>query len=107
MSSRSTGASSVIVDLDAENRIRGTKECWQLERACSVKGEIVWKAHKYFVTFAAAVREAYRQEIRTHHAHGIGECLAAAEELLAKYKTVLDELDLPALHAGVVSTTLK
>lgn len=83
----------MIINLDAKTRIRGTTHCWQLERGYVNKGEMRWHAEKYFVTFHAAVLEAYRHEIRTHHAEGIDQALQAAEQALAKYKTILDEFD--------------
>jgi hypothetical protein len=81
----------MIIDLDSQTRIKGTAQCWQLEREHIVKGDAQWRPTGYFVTFAGAVREAYRREIRTHHAHGVQAALEAAEQALAKYRSVLDE----------------
>lgn len=84
----------MIIQLDNNTRIRGTENCWQLEREHIAKGGSQWKARGYFSTFESAVLGAYRREIRTHHAEGLQECLAAAEEALTRYKTILDSLEL-------------
>jgi len=82
----------MIIDLSNGVRINGTSSCWQLERESVTKGKACWKPYAYCVDFKAAIRRAYRDEIRTAPAHGLAEALEAAERILARYQTILDTL---------------
>ena len=60
----------MIIPLDNKHRIRGTKQCWQLESTKIVKGEIEWRPFKYFNSMDSALRAAAQREIRTFPANG-------------------------------------
>lgn len=79
----------MIIDLDNNHRIRSTSDCWRLETEHINKGKVRWKALGYYTTFANAVRAAADREIRTHHAHGLGEAIEACHAICAKYETLL------------------
>ena len=80
----------MIVLLDKQTRIRGTDNCWQLEREAIVKGKEQWRPQTYHSTFAHALQTAARREIRTHHAEGLAESIAATEAILKKYRSIMD-----------------
>ena len=71
--------SKVIIHLSDQLRIRGTTECWQLEKQKKVKDHFEWRAFKYFKTMDSALHEAAQREIRTSEASGLTEALAACE----------------------------
>jgi len=81
----------MIIPIDEEIRIRGTAECWQLEKAVKRKGEREWKAFKYFQTAAEAVGAACGREIRLHSATGLTDALQAIDEIAARYNELLDD----------------
>lgn len=86
----------MIINLDSTTRIRSDEHCWRLEREHISKGGTRWKGLGYYATFGGAVQGAFKREIRTNHAEGVAECLAACEQTLAKYETVMDGLMMPA-----------
>ncbi len=81
----------MIIPLSDEIRIRGTGECWQLEKAVKRKGQAEWKAFKYFQTAAEAVGAACGREIRLHSATGLTDAIKAVDQIAAKYSKLLDD----------------
>ena len=84
----------MIIPLDDKTRIRGTTECWQLEIAKVVKGEVEWRPYKYLNSMDRALHEAAQPEIRTSEASGLTEALAACEAVTAKYAKIFDDVGL-------------
>jgi len=82
----------MIIDLDDKTRIRGTKTCWQLESARTVKGVVEWRPQKYFLTLDDALRSAAQREIRTNPAHGITEAIDACNRVTQKYARIFDSV---------------
>jgi hypothetical protein len=86
----------LIIPIDDKLRVRGTPDCWQLEKLKTPKtGKNVdqerWEAFKYYTTLGRALSEAAQREIRVHPAIGVTESLAAAEQVVAKYAAIFDQ----------------
>ena len=56
----------MIIPLSKKIRIRGTADCWQLERSRLVKEQTRWTPFKYFSNLGQAVSAAGQREIRVH-----------------------------------------
>ena len=82
----------MIIPIDDKTRIRGTEQCWQLERARIVKGEVEWRPKKYFLTVDDALRTAAQGEIRTDPAHGITKAIDACNRVTQKYAQLFDDV---------------
>ena len=80
----------MIIDLSKEIRIRGTAQCWQLERKHQRNGVGDWKAFSYYTKFADAVGAACQREIRTHPANTLTDAIEAAHAVATKYGQLLD-----------------
>ena len=81
----------MIIPLSKEYRIRGTADCWQLERSRLVKEQTRWVPFKYFSDLGQAVSAAGQREIRLHSARGLKEALQAIDEIAARYNKLLDD----------------
>ena len=81
----------MIIPIDTNLRIRGTEECWRLEKSKEVKGETRWEAFKYFTDLGRAMGEACRREIRLHPAQSLSEAIKAADQITTKYSRIFDE----------------
>jgi len=82
----------MIIDLDDKTRIRGTEQCWQLERTRTVKGVVEWRPRNYFVTLDDALRSAAQREIRISPARGITEAIDACNRVTQKYARIFDSV---------------
>ena len=81
----------MIIPIDKKIRIRGTADCWQLEKAVKREGQIEWQAFKYFVSLSDAVGAACGREIRLHPANCLNDALQAIDEIAARYNKLLDD----------------
>jgi len=81
----------MIIPLSDEYRIRGTKHCWQLEKAVKRKGQPEWQPRSYHSTFGDAVGAACRREIRLHPATGLTDALQAVDKIATRYNKLLDD----------------
>ncbi len=81
----------MIIPLSKEYRIRGTADCWQLERSRLVKGQTRWTPFKYFSDLGQAVSAAVRREVRVHPANCLNDALQAIDEIAARYNKLLDD----------------
>ncbi len=81
----------MIIPLSKEYRIRGTADCWQLERSRLVKEQTRWTPFKYFSDLGQAVSAAVRREVRVHPANGLNDALQAIDEIAARYNKLLDD----------------
>ena len=81
----------MIIPLSKKIRIRGTVDCWQLERSRLVKGETRWTPFKYFSDLGQAVSAAVRREIRVHPANSLAEAIEAVDQIAARYNNLLDD----------------
>ena len=81
----------MIVPLSKDYRIRGTEQCWQLERAVVRKGKREWAAFKYFSELGKAVSEACRREVRLHSAATLTDAIEAIDQIAARYNKLLDD----------------
>ena len=81
----------MIITLSKEYRIRGTDNCWQLEKAVIRKGQRDWQAFKYFPDLGKGVSEACQREIRLDPATGLNEALQAIDKIAARYNKLLDD----------------
>ena len=81
----------MLIPLSDEIRIRGTVDCWQLERSRLVKGETRWTPFKYFSDLGQAVSAAGQREVRLHSATGLTDAIKAIDEIAARYNKLLDD----------------
>ena len=81
----------MIIPLSKKIRIRGTADCWQLEKSRLVKGETRWTPFKYFSDLGQAVSAAGQREIRLHPANSLNDALQAIDEIAARYNKLLDD----------------
>ena len=81
----------MIISLSKDLRVRGTEQCWQLEKAVMRKGQRAWAAFKYFSSLGKAVSEACRREIRVHPASSLTDALQAVDKIAARYNKLLDD----------------
>ncbi len=81
----------MIIRLNKEYRIRGTEQCWQLEKAIIRKGKRDWAPFKYFKSLSDAVGEACRHEIRLDPANSLNEGLQAIDKIAERYSKLLDD----------------
>lgn len=83
----------MIIPLNENLRIRGTSECWQLERLRQIKGGPVWKPYKYFATVDSALYAAAQRELRVYPTQTIAEALDACSRVTQKYAQIFDDLE--------------
>jgi len=81
----------MIIPLSKKIRIRGTADCWQLEKSRLVKGETRWTPFKYFSDLGQAVSAAGQREVRLHSATGLTDAIKAIDEIAARYNKLLDD----------------
>ncbi len=81
----------MIIPLSKKFRIRGTADCWQLERSRLVKGQTRWTPFKYFSDLGQAVSAAGQRDIRLHPANSLNDALQAIDEIAARYNKLLDD----------------
>ena len=81
----------MIIPISEELRIRGTEQCWQLEKAIIRKGKRDWAAFKYFSDLGKAVSEACRREIRLHPAETLTDAIKAIDKIATRYNKLLDD----------------
>jgi len=81
----------MIIPIDKEIRIRGTADCWQLERSRLVKGQTRWTPFKYFSDLGQAVSAAVRREIRVHPANSLADAIEAVDQIATRYNELLDD----------------
>ncbi len=82
----------MIIPLDEGLRIRGTEQCWQLEKLKAVKGQDEWRAFKFFSSMDSAVHEAAQRDLRLFPTNGVSEAVAACGAVTSKYSKIFDEV---------------
>ena len=82
----------LIIPLSKILRIRGTENCWQLEKLTEVKGEPAWKPFKYFSTVDSALHSAAQRELRNYPTQTLTEALDAVSRLTQKYARIFDDV---------------
>ena len=90
----------MIIHLSEKLRIRGTTECWQLEKRKQVKDQLEWRVFKYFTTMDRALHEAAQRDIRTDPAQGISEAIDACNRITQKYAQIFDDVGKSPKDAG-------
>ncbi len=80
----------MIIPLDETLRIRGTTECWQLERLRITKGEPTWKPFKYFSSMDSALHAAAQRELRIYPTQTLTEAFDACVRLTHNYAQIFD-----------------
>ena len=81
----------MIITLNKDYRIRGTADCWQLERSRLVKGRTRWTPYKYFSDLGQAVSAAGQREIRLHPANCLKDAITAINQIAARDSKLLDD----------------
>ena len=81
----------MIIPIDKKIRIRGTADCWQLEKAIKREGQTEWQAFKYFVSLSDAVGAACGREVRLHPADCLKDAIQAVDKIAARYNKLLDD----------------
>ena len=74
----------MIIPLDHSLRIRGTEQCWQLEKLKAVKGQDEWRAFKFFSSMDSALHEAAQRELRLFPSNTLSEALATCRAVTSK-----------------------
>ncbi len=82
----------LIIPLDNKLRIRGTENCWQLERLREIKGESAWKPYKYFTSIDSALHSAAQRELRIYPTQTLTETLDACRRVTHKYARIFDDV---------------
>ena len=81
----------MIIALNEKYRIKGTENCWQLEKSVIRKGQREWVAFKYFSGLGKAVSAACEREIRLDSAGTLKDALQAIDRIAARYNKLLDD----------------
>ena len=81
----------MIIPLSKKIRIRGTADCWQLEKSRLVTGQTRWTPFKYFSDLGQAVSAAGQREVRLHSATGLTEAIKAVDQIATRYNELLDD----------------
>lgn len=81
----------MIIPINDEIRIRGTPDCWQLEKAVKRNKQTEWQAFKYFVSLSGAVGAACGREVRLHPADCLKDAIQAIDHIVARYSKHLDD----------------
>ncbi len=81
----------MIIPLSKKIRIRGTADCWQLEKSRLVKGQTRWTPFKYFSVLGQAVSAAVSREIRIHPANCLKDAITAINQIANRYDKLLDD----------------
>ena len=81
----------MIIPISKEYRIRGTADCWQLERSRLVNGQTRWTPFKYFSELGQAVSAAGSREIRIHPAICLKDAITAINQIADRYDRLLDD----------------
>ncbi len=81
----------MIIPLSRKIRIRGTADCWQLERSRIVKEQTRWTPFKYFFQLGQAVSAAVSREIRLDSAATLSDAIEAIDQIATRYNKILDD----------------
>ena len=81
----------MIIQIDEKTRIKGTKNCWELQRPRSRNGVLSWEPDKWFTSFGRAVEHAINREIRLHPASTLIEALHAVSEVLQRFNALIPD----------------
>ena len=79
----------MIIQIDEKTRIKGTGNCWELQRIRNYKGQKKWEPHKWFRTFRQALDEAVHCEIRTHSAQTLSDAIDAVSALVRRISKLI------------------
>ena len=79
----------MIIQVDPDTRIKGTRRAWELQRTRMRKGELTWEPHKWFKSFRSALEEAVHSEIRMHPVNGLSEAIEAVSGLVQHYEELI------------------
>ena len=90
----------MIIPLDDKLRIRGTENCWQLERLQLIKDEPAWKPYKYFTTVDSALHSAAQRELRVYPTQTLAEAFDACVRVTHKYSRIFDDVGQRAKDAA-------
>ena len=80
----------VILQLNPQERIAGTKYGWQVERLRIAKGKSKWEAYLYFKSLSSALAELGRREIRTKPIEGLASALEAVDTVCLRFDRLVD-----------------
>lgn len=76
----------MIIQIDPETRIQGTRRCWELQRLRRFKKTHRWEAYKWFSTFRQALEEAVHREIRLHPATTLSDAIVAVSDVTQRFE---------------------
>ena len=82
----------MIIPLDETLRIRGTENCWQLEKLTKAKGKTTWRPFKYFTTLTTALHEAAQRKLRVYPTQTLTEAFDACRRVTHKYARIFDDV---------------
>ncbi len=79
----------MIVLIDSDNRIKGTKRAWELQKRRTHKGGQTWETYRWFNSFGSALEDAVHSEIRTHPAASLSEAIKAVSVIVQRYEQLI------------------
>ena len=79
----------MIIQIDQETRIVGTKRAWELQSIRNYKGDKIWEPYKWFTKFRYALEEAVQRDIRMHPASSLAEAIEAVSDVVQKYEKLI------------------
>ena len=79
----------VIIPIDVNTRIVGTKRAWELQRPRTRKGKQGWEPYKWFNSFRSALEEAVHREIRIHPARTLADAIDGVADVVQKYEQLI------------------
>ena len=79
----------MIVLIDSNNRIKGTKRAWELQKLRTYKGGQTWEPYQWFTSFGSALQNAVHREIRIHPAADLSEAIKAVSVIVQRYEQLI------------------
>lgn len=79
----------MIVLIDPDNRIKGTKRAWELQKRRAYEGGQTWESYRWFTSFGRALEDAVHREIRLHPATNLSEAIEAVSSLVQRYEQLI------------------
>ena len=80
---------TMIIQIDDDRRIIGTKHCWEIQKKVNRKGEPFWMGRKFFSTFVGALESVVQEEIRLHPANDLAEAIEAVSEITQRFSDLI------------------
>ena len=80
----------MIIPLNSKRRLIGSQRQWTLQMLHKESSKR-WRNYQYFTTLQTALQGAAEEEIRMAPTETMTEALKAVNQIVARYKTMLDD----------------